>query len=48
MTDLHPSYYNQFSCLGSECEETCCQGWKIDVDQNCHKKFEELGNKFDD
>ncbi len=48
MTDLYPNYYNQFSCVGSKCEETCCQGWKIDVDQNCHQKYEELENKFDD
>ena len=48
MNDLYPNYYNQFSCLGSECIETCCQGWKIDVDQSCHQKYEELRRKFDD
>lgn len=26
-----------FSCLGSTCEDTCCSGWKIDIDK---KTFE--------
>ena len=48
VSDLYPNYYNQFSCLGSKCVETCCQGWKIDVDEICHKKYEELERKYED
>ena len=48
MNDLYPNYYDQFSCLGSECIETCCQGWKVDINQSCHQKYEELGRKFND
>ena len=48
MADLYPNYYSEFSCLGSDCSETCCQGWKIDVDQNCHQRYQELRMKYDD
>ncbi len=48
MGNLSPSYYNKFECLGSECVETCCQGWNIDVDYNCHLKLNDLSRKYDD
>ena len=48
MVDLSPNYFDQFSCLGSECIDSCCQGLKIDVDQNCHKKYQELNKDNND
>ena len=48
MADLYPNYYSEFSCLGSDCSETCCQGWKIDVDQNCHQRYQELRIKYNE
>jgi lysine-N-methylase len=28
-----PAYAQRFRCLGSACEDTCCQGWKIHLDR---------------
>ena len=40
MPEITPKYYNEFSCLGEKCEETCCQGWVISVDKNTFEKYE--------
>lgn len=29
----YPDYYKNFHCTGSDCTETCCQKWEIDIDQ---------------
>lgn len=28
-----------FSCIGSECEDSCCTGWKIFIDRFTYKKY---------
>ncbi|MCP5267829.1 MAG: flagellin lysine-N-methylase [Zoogloeaceae bacterium] len=30
---LMPRYAADFQCIGSACEDTCCAGWKISIDQ---------------
>ena len=40
-----PKYYEKFKCIGSECPETCCQGWKISMDKDAYKKYQEIDNK---
>lgn len=27
-----PDYYNEFKCIAGECEDTCCSGWQIVID----------------
>ena len=27
-----PHYYRKFQCIASECEDTCCAGWEIMID----------------
>ncbi len=46
MGNLNPNYYNKFQCLGSECIDSCCQGWNIDVDHNSHLKLHDLSRKY--
>jgi lysine-N-methylase len=42
-TDLvHPSYADSFRCIGSDCEDTCCKGWTIPVDQETIEKHRRL------
>lgn len=36
---LVPSYMRQFRCIGSDCEDTCCAGWKVEVDKETYKKY---------
>ncbi|MCT4508867.1 MAG: flagellin lysine-N-methylase [Tepidibacter sp.] len=42
---LIPQYMNQFRCIGSECEDTCCVGWNIEIDKNTYKKYRNCNNK---
>ncbi len=32
MKILQPDYYKDFKCIASACEDTCCAGWEVDVD----------------
>ncbi|PEA53805.1 lysine-N-methylase [Bacillus pseudomycoides] len=36
---LVPQYMQQFSCIGSECEDSCCIGWRVNVDEDTYKKY---------
>lgn len=42
---LLPTYMKKFSCIGSECEDTCCNGWTISIDKNTFKKYKKLRNQ---
>ncbi len=32
-------YMDRFRCIGPECEDDCCHGWRVDVDAVTHKKL---------
>ena len=36
---LIPQYMEGFSCIGPACEDTCCAGWTIVLDQKTYKKY---------
>ena len=39
-----PNYYSKFSCIGSRCQDNCCIGWEIDIDQDtCRRYLQEQG-----
>ena len=29
-----PDYYKEFKCIAGACEDTCCAGWQVDVDED--------------
>lgn len=37
-----PSYWEKFSCTSSKCEETCCAGWYIAIDEASYKKYKKV------
>lgn len=39
---LIPSYMRDFSCIGLECEDSCCIGWNIGIDRITYKKYKNL------
>lgn len=41
---LVPSYMREFSCIGASCEDTCCIGWGVDIDQKTYKKYNRLND----
>ncbi|MED4139340.1 flagellin lysine-N-methylase [Priestia megaterium] len=43
---LVPQYLQSFSCIGSDCEDTCCAGWRVDVDKVTYKKYKNVKNSI--
>ena len=37
-----PDYYRTFSCIGSECPDTCCGGWQIPIDRRSLARYRAL------
>ncbi len=37
-----PHYAGAFRCIGPECEDNCCQGWYIAIDQATYKKYQAI------
>jgi lysine-N-methylase len=42
MLPTRPTYAESFHCIGSACEDTCCQGWSVPVDQAAYERFQQL------
>ena len=44
------TYYNEFKCIGGACEDSCCDNWEIDLDDESLKLYMsqkgELGKRF--
>jgi lysine-N-methylase len=36
---LQPTYSEAFRCIASACEDTCCRGWSVPVDQASYEKY---------
>lgn len=34
-----PKFLERFSCIGGACEDTCCQGWRVTVDERHYLKL---------
>lgn len=34
MKNVKPSFYEDFSCIASRCQHSCCVGWEIDIDED--------------
>lgn len=41
---LVPQYMKNFRCIGSVCEDTCCIGWTVSVDEETYKKYRKCNN----
>ena len=39
---LRPTFADRFRCIGSDCEETCCQEWNVPIDQATYEKYQNL------
>ncbi len=47
MTQIRPDYYDRFSCTADQCPITCCQEWKISVDEHTNKCWKKLAPPAD-
>ena len=41
-----PHYFNEFKCTAAECEDTCCAGWAIMIDENSLEKYRNMKGPF--
>ena len=47
MQTVYPDYYAQFRCTADKCPITCCQEWKISVDDDTLKRWAALNPPVD-
>lgn len=47
MLYTYPHYYKQFKCVAGECEDTCCAGWQIVIDEKSLGKYRGITNGKD-
>lgn len=41
-----PHYYHKFHCIAGDCEDTCCAGWQIGIDDRTKKKYRDYPGAF--
>ena len=41
-----PDYYKEFHCIADECEDTCCAGWQIVIDEKSLGKYKKIPGSF--
>lgn len=42
----YPKHYEQFQCIAERCEDTCCAGWEIDIDDASYQYYMNVGGEF--
>lgn len=50
MIYIVPDYYKEFRCIANKCEDSCCTGWEIGIDEEAINKYKKveggLGNRL--
>jgi lysine-N-methylase len=41
---LTPLYVQKFSCIGSECPDNCCTGWRVTIDKKTFNAYKQTKN----
>ncbi len=41
-----PDYYREFQCLADKCEDTCCAGWQIVIDEKALRNYSQVRGEF--
>jgi lysine-N-methylase len=39
LDNVRPHYAGKFRCIGNECEDHCCHGWSVFVDEATYQKY---------
>lgn len=48
MKIIEPSYYKEFTCVGSSCSNSCCKEWRIIIDKLSFEKYEKTNDEYSD
>lgn len=43
-TVLQPEYMKRFHCIGPACEDSCCIGWRVDLDKETYLKYKKISD----
>lgn len=46
--NLYPNYIKDFHCIGDKCNNTCCAGWDVSIDEDTYKKYQNISGEFGD
>lgn len=46
MRYIIPHYFDDFRCVAAECEDTCCAGWQIMIDEESLERYKNTGGSF--
>lgn len=46
MKVLKPVYYGDFKCIANKCIDSCCIGWRVDIDKKSYKKYKKVNGEF--
>lgn len=46
MKVLKPAYYDDFKCIANKCIDSCCVGWRVDIDKKSYKKYKKVSGEF--
>lgn len=46
MKILKPFYYDHFQCIANKCIDSCCKGWRVDIDKKSYKKYKKVKGEF--
>jgi lysine-N-methylase len=41
---LQPRYVAEFRCTGADCEDTCCYGWRVNIDEETYGRYRQVGD----
>lgn len=41
-----PDYYDKFKCIADKCEDTCCAGWQIVIDEASMEKYKKIKGDY--
>lgn len=41
-TLIRPTYAESFRCIGPACEDSCCAGWGVSIDQATYEKYQTI------
>ena len=45
---IYPSYYKQFTCIASDCPDSCCHEWDVQVDAESAARYRDLEGPLGD
>ncbi len=43
---LQPNYYDSFECIADKCNDNCCIGWEIDIDNDTYEEYLKVDGKL--